>query len=139
MFSLRLIGYTLLIMFAFPALGLMGFQGNILDGLVASVLSVIVTGVVLLVLLCLPGLANFLEGMMLLGSYAGGSHGVRVVQLSILTAMNTGTLFLVAWMLDSVSLVGRWPTVGAAVILALLQLYLRPRRSDSNSAGFRFV
>lgn len=130
MFILRLIATTLLIMFAFPALGLMGFEGGVLGGLGAAVLTAVMTFVVVLV--SLPVLATFGAGAILAGGAAGGAVGARVVSFGLHTAINTGTLYLTAWILSGVTLIGFWPTVGAAAILGLVQVILTPRSDSSN-------
>jgi hypothetical protein len=128
MFLLRLIATTLLIMFAFPALGLMSFEGGVLGGLGAALLTFVMSFVV--VLASLPLLATVGLGAILAGGAAGGPLGARAVQFGLHTAINTGTLSLTAWVLGGVTLLGFWPTVGAAAILAIVQVILTPTSSN---------
>ena len=117
-----LIATLLLIVFAFPALGLLSFEGGLLGGLGASVMTAIAGFVVILV--TLPLLSTFGLGAVLAGGAAGGALGARVASFGVLTALNTSTLYLSAQVLSSVTIIGFWPTVGAAAILGVVQRIL---------------
>lgn len=129
LFILRFVATVLLMMFAFPALGLVQFDGGIGLGLGASALVAVIGTVVAIV--SLPLLLTFGVGALLAGAATGGQLGVRLVGFGLGTAINAATLGLVAWMLAGVTLIGFWPTIGAAAILALVQTVLTSHSTQS--------
>lgn len=130
MWLIRLIAITLLIMFAFPYLGLLGFHGGVLGGIGAAVLTVVVDFCVTVVLF--PLLATFGLGAIAAGGVLGGQLGARVVGFGITTGLYTLALYAVAAMLSGVALIGFWPTVGAAALLSLVSVVLARRQSTQS-------
>jgi hypothetical protein len=123
---IRFAAKVLLVMFALPALGLIAFHGGIWTGLGAALLIGIV-GVFATVVL-LP--AIFVGLFAMLGaSVVAGSFGARLVGFGIETGIYAITLGIVAWMLSGVALVGFWPTIGAAAILAIVSNILTVHKS----------
>lgn len=123
---IRFAAKVLLVMFALPALGLIAFNGGIWTGLGAALLIGIV-GVFATVVL-LP--AIFVGLFAMLGaSVVAGSFGARLVGFGIETGIYAVTLGIVAWMLSGVALVGFWPTIGAAAILAIVSNILTVHKS----------
>jgi hypothetical protein len=124
---IRFIVKTIFIMFVLPALGLLAFHGGLGYGLLASLLVSIVGTVVtifLIPLLLTGGLATLFAGAAL-----GGQLGVRLASFAIETSLYSCTLWLVSCIMSSVVLVGFWPTVGAAAILALVSNVLTSHSS----------
>jgi hypothetical protein len=123
MHLLQIIAKILLIMFAFPALGLLSFHGGAWAGIGATLL-ITVIGVVI-TLVTLPLIVGWL-----LASTLGGPLGVRLAAFGISTGIYTVSLYATAGMMSSLALVGFGPTVLAAAILGIVTALLQPSRSN---------
>jgi hypothetical protein len=119
---------VLFIMFVLPALGLIVFHGGFGYGLLTALLTSVVGLVVaifLMPLLFTGGLAALLAGSLL-----GGAIGARLASFAIETGLYAVTLAIIAAILSGVTLLGFWPTVGAAAILALVSNVLTSHSSN---------
>lgn len=117
MWLIRLIVKMVLMMLVLPALGLIAFHGGLWTGFIAALLIGVVgvfTTIVMLPALFTVGL--FAE---IGATLAAGAIGFRLMAFVIETVLFAITLALVAAMLSGVALVGFWPTIGAAAILAV--------------------
>ncbi len=125
---IRFLVKILFIMFILPAFGLIVFHGGFGTGLLTALLLSIVG--VFVTLFLIPFLVTGGLAAMLAGGALGGQLGARLVSFTIETGLYTVTLSLVAWIMSSVTLLGFWPTVGAAAILALVSNVLTSHKSS---------
>ncbi len=115
---LKLVIKTILIMFVFPALGLIAFNGGFFAALFTSIfvgIFYLFTIIVLIPVIMSIGVLSVLTGGLLAGAF-----GIQVVGFAIQSVMLAIALTIAACLVPGVILIGIWPTIGAGAILALV-------------------